>query len=212
MLKLTPSTFEEFQAETQRGNVVPVVRSVLADLQTPVLAFLRIAKDAPHAFLLESIEGGERVARYSFLAANPWMIARAQGERTVVIQNGKRKVVKQTGIEFLRKYFADKKLVRRRGLAPFAGGAVGYLAYSAARWFEPILGANGAGSPGDDAVWMFFKTVIAFDRVRQQMEITSIVFTDEAAGDEHGLRDLYDQAIAETARIEAELNSGAPIR
>jgi len=212
MLKLTPSTFEEFQAETQRGNVVPVVRTVLADLQTPVLAFLRIAKDAPHAFLLESIEGGERVARYSFLAANPWMTARAQGERTVVHQNGKRKVVKQTGIEFLRKYFADKRLVRRRGLAPFAGGAVGYLAYSAARWFEPILGTNGAASPGDEAVWMFFKTVIAFDRVRQQMEITSIVFTDEAAGDEHRLRDLYDQAIAETARIEAELNSGAPIK
>jgi anthranilate synthase component 1 len=75
MLDLTPATFEEFQREAKRGNVVPVVRSVLADLQTPVGAFLRIAGDASHAFLLESIEGGERVARYSFLGAYPWMIA-----------------------------------------------------------------------------------------------------------------------------------------
>jgi len=212
MLKLTPATFEEFQTETQRGNVVPVVRTILADLQTPVLAFHRIAGDTPYAFLLESIEGGERVARYSFLAANPWMIVRSQGERTIVEQNGKRKTHKQTGIEFLRKYFADKKLVRRRGLAPFAGGAVGYLAYNAARWFEPVLMANGGVSPGDDAVWMFFKSVIAFDRVRQQMEITSIVFTDESEGDEHRLRQLYDEAIAETLKIEAELNSGTPIK
>ena len=63
MLNLTPASFEEFAAEAQRGNVVPVVRTVLADLQTPVGAFLRIAGDAAHAFLLESIEGGERIAR-----------------------------------------------------------------------------------------------------------------------------------------------------
>ena len=69
MLDLTPATFEEFEREAKRGNIVPVVRSVLADLQTPVGAFLRIAGDAAHAFLLESIEGGERVARYSFLGA-----------------------------------------------------------------------------------------------------------------------------------------------
>src|SRR5438477_12535253 len=76
MLDLKPATFEEFEREAERGNVVPVVRSVLADLQTPVGAFLRIAGDAQYAFLLESIEGGERVARFSFLGANPWMIVR----------------------------------------------------------------------------------------------------------------------------------------
>ena len=83
MLDLRPATFEEFELEAQRGNVVPVVRSVLADLQTPVGAFLRIAGDAPYAFLLESIEGGERVARYSFLGANPWMVARGRGGETI---------------------------------------------------------------------------------------------------------------------------------
>jgi len=210
MLNLTPATFEEFAAEAERGNVVPVVRSVLADLQTPVGAFLRIAGDAPHAFLLESIEGGERVARYSFIGANPWMVARAKGAQTIVERNGRREVLNQKGIDFLRQYFADQKLAQRPGLAPLAGGAVGYLAYDAARWFEPVLSINSHEAPGDEAVWMFFRNIVAFDRVRLQMEITSIVFIDEAGGDKQKLRELYEQAIAETAEIERQLNRELP--
>lgn len=212
MLDLTPATFEEFELETRRGNVVPVVRTVMADLQTPVGAFLRIGADATHAFLLESIEGGERLARFSFLGANPWMVATVQQGKTIVENNGARETVNQSGIEFLRNYFTDKKLARRRGLAPLAGGAVGYLAYEAARWFEPVLDRNGAGDSQIDAVWMFFRTVIAFDRVRQQMEITSVVFTSEADGDRTKLREMYQEAVDATARIEEKLNqeSAAP--
>src|SRR5229473_3638915 len=110
MLDLKPATFEDFELEAQCGNVVPVVRSVLADLQTPVGAFLRFAGDASYAFLLESIEGGERVARYSFLGANPWMIARGRGAETIIEQNGKREVRKQDAVEFLREYFRDQRL------------------------------------------------------------------------------------------------------
>ncbi len=211
MLDLTPATFEEFEREARRGNVVPVVRSVLADLQTPVGAFLRIAGDASHAFLLESIEGGERVARYSFLGANPSMIVRGRGAETIVEKSGEREVRKQNAVEFLREYFQDKKLARRAGLAPLSGGAVGYLGYDAARWFEPALNNNGAQSgAGFDAVWMFFRTVLAFDRVRQLIEITSIVFTDEAGGDRDRLRDLYARAVLETKQIEKLLSEGAP--
>src|ERR1700692_2633607 len=104
MLELTPSTFEDFEREALGGNVVPVVRSVLADLQTPVGAFLRIAGDAPYAFLLESIEGGERLARYSFLGVNPWMVASGRGLETTVETAGERKTLKQNAVEFLREY------------------------------------------------------------------------------------------------------------
>src|SRR2546427_2277833 len=210
MLNLTPATFEEFAAEARRGNVVPVVRSVLADLQTPVGAFLRIAGDAPHAFLLESIEGGEHVARYSFIGTNPWMVARANGAQTIIERNGKLEILSQKGIDFLRQYFSEKKLAQRPGLAPLAGGAVGYLAYDAARWFEPVLSVNSHESSGDEAVWMFFRNIVAFDRVRQQMEITSVVFVDEAAGDKQRLRELYERALAETAEIERRLNLELP--
>ncbi len=209
MLDLTPATFEEFERETARGNVVPVVRAVLADLQTPVGAFLRIARDAPHAFLLESIEGGERVARYSFLGARPWMIARGRGHQTIVEKNGEREVRDQNAVEFLRDYFREKKLARRQGLAPLAGGAVGYLAYDAACWFEPVLNVDGeARAETNDAVWMFFRTVVAFDRVQQQMEITSVVFTDEARGDRQRLRELFEAAVWETEEVAKQLLEG----
>src|SRR2546428_3324558 len=206
MLDLKPATFEEFEREAERGNVVPVVRSVLADLQTPVGAFLRIADDAQYAFLLESIEGGERVARYSFLGANPWMIVRGRGAETIVEKSGAREVNQKNAVEFLREYFRDQKLARRGGLAPLSGGAVGYLGYDAARWFEPVLDVDATvARDADDAVLMFFRNIVAFDRVRLQMEITSIVFTDEAAGDRDKLHKLYDDALAETLKIEKQL-------
>ena len=206
MLDLKPATFEEFERQAERGNVVPVVRSVLADLQTPVGAFLRIAGDAQYAFLLESIEGGERVARFSFLGANPWMIVRGRGAETIVEKSGAREVHQKNAIEFLREYLRDQKLARRGGLAPLSGGAVGYLGYDAARWFEPVLDVDGTDAGDTDgAVLMFFRNIVAFDRVRLQMEITSIVFTDEAVGDRARLRELYDAAVAETEKIEKKL-------
>jgi len=225
MLDLQPASFEEFEREAEQGNVVPVVRVILADLQTPVGAFLRVASEARYAFLLESVEGGERVARYSFLGAEPWMVVRGRGTRTVIERNGVTETLTKTrAIDYVREHFQERKLARRTGLAPLAGGAVGYLAYDAARWFEPSLekndggkrhGNDGSGNGNsaretDDAVWMFYRTLLAFDRVRQQMEITSIVLTEEAAGSRTRLRELYEAAIAETARIENVLSSAAP--
>ena len=114
--------------------MVPVVRSVLADLQTPVGAFLRVAEHAPYAFLLESIEGGERVARYSFLGANPEMIVRGRGADTIIEKNGERETLRGVrATDFAREHFRDRELARRTGLAPLSGGVVGYLAYEAAK-------------------------------------------------------------------------------
>ncbi|MBA3439979.1 MAG: anthranilate synthase component I family protein [Pyrinomonadaceae bacterium] len=209
MLSLQPASFEEFEGEIKRGNVVPVVRTVLADLQTPVGAFLRVANDAPYAFLLESVEGGERIARYSFLGVDPEMVVRGRGNDTIIERRDEREVLEGVrAMDFLRDYFRSRKLAARSGLAPLAGGAVGYVAYDAARWFEPILedakdeAAETEDMKPDDAVFMFYHTVLAFDRVRQQMEIASVIFTDEAGGDRTRLRRLYEEAVEETARIE----------
>ena len=204
MLDLQPATFKDFLREAKRGNVVPVVRSVLGDLQTPVGAFLRIADGARYAFLLESIEGGERVARYSFLGVNPEMVARGRGTDTIIEKNGERETLHGVrATDFARQYFQDRELARRSGLAPLAGGAVGFLAYEAARWFEPVLETNDLGNAGtDDAVWMFYRTVLAFDRVRQRVEITSVVLTEEAEGSHERLEQLYERAVEETERIE----------
>jgi anthranilate synthase component I len=205
MLSLQPSTFEDFAREAARGNVVPVVRHVLADLQTPVGAFLRVAgREAPYAFLLESVEGGERVARYSFLGANPEMVVRGRGRKTFIEIGGEQMTARdEAATDFLREHFGARKLAQRGSLAPMAGGAVGFLSYDAARWFEPVLEKGYGEEPAcDDAVWMFYRTLLAFDRVRQQMLITSVIFTEEAAGSRMRLRELYDRAVDETERIE----------
>jgi anthranilate synthase component I len=219
MLDLQPASFDDFLREAKRGNVVPVVRSVLADLQTPVGAFLRVAEGTPYAFLLESIEGGERVARYSFLGANPEMIVRGRGSDTIIERSGGERETLHgvRATDFAREYFRDRELARRSGLAPLSGGAVGYLAYEAARWFEPALEKsnrekNDGKMDADDAVWMFYRTVLAFDRVRQRIEITSIVLTEEAEGSHERLQELYEQAIEETERIEKLLMKGGALR
>ncbi len=211
MLDLQPATFEDFEREAGRGNVVPVVRTVLADLQTPVGAFLRAAEGARYAFLLESIEGGERVARYSFLGANPDMVARGRGNDTIIERGDEREILKNTRVtDFLRQHFSERRLAARERLAPFAGGAVGYLAYDAARWFEPVLATDvQTEKDQDDAVFMIFRTVLAFDRVRQQIEITTVVPAHEAGDNRGHLEELYRNAVAETARIEELLLVGA---
>jgi anthranilate synthase component 1 len=209
MTEISPKTFEEFQTEANKGNVVPVVRSVLADLHTPVGAFLRIAHGAEQAFLFESIEGGERLARYSFLAANPFMTVRSHKSQTLLEKDGSRKLFPdRTLVEFLRKHFERHKLARREKLPPLCGGAVGFLAYDAARWFEKVLD-DGTKRDKTDAIWMFFRNILVFDRLKQRIEIVSIVFTDEAKGDAAKLRKLYDEAVAETERLEKILDESS---
>lgn len=210
MLEVSPKSFEEFLSETEKGNVVPIIGSVLADLHTPVGAFLRVCEAAKKAFLFESIEGGERLARYSFLAANPWMTVRAQNSGIIVENMDSVQNQPETSLfDFLREYFGKNKLAKRANLPPLCGGAIGFLAYDAVRWFEPILD-DGATAERDDAVWMFFQTVLAFDRLKQRIEIISVVFTDEAEGDQEKLRTLYENALAEIKRIEDLLSQNVP--
>jgi len=207
MLDLQPPTFEAFEREAREGNVVPVVRSVLADLHTPVGTFMRIAGDSQYAFLLESVEGGERIARYSFLGAEPEMIVRGKGLQTIVERDGNTETYPATATEWVRDYFRGRSLARRPGLVPFAGGAVGYLGYDAAQWFEPAL-RHDLTQPLDmpaDAVWMFYRTVIAFDRVKQRLEIVSIVLTEEAGGSHERLRKLYEEAVEHTKEVEKKI-------
>ena len=202
MFELTPKSFTEFQQEAQKGNVVPVVRSVLADLHTPVSAFMRVANDPEQAFLLESIEGGEKIARYSFLAANPFMTVRSNNSQTILEKDGKEEILNDKNIiEFLRKHFAQNKLANRENLPPLCGGAVGFFGYGSSRWFEKVLD-DGKVSEEDDALWMFFRNVLVFDRLKQRIEIVSIVLTDEAENDDEKLKTLYENAVTETANIE----------
>jgi anthranilate synthase component 1 len=211
---LQPASFTEFAQETKRGNVVAVARTILSGTMNPVDAFVSVAGDARYAFLLESVEGGEVVAKHSFLGANPYMILRGEGDTTSIERAGEIERRNERLPEFLRRHFRENKLANRAGLGPLAGGAVGYLGYGAARWFEPALTKQtGAGSSDDshaeDALLMFYRTLVVFDHVLGRMKIVSVVFADEARGNEDRLRALYDEAVRETERVEKlfEINS-----
>lgn len=204
-MKLEPNSFAEFEREARAGNVVPVVRTVPAETHKPMSALLQVAAGATHSFLLESVEGPEHFAQYSFLGAHPEMIVNGRGDTTLVERGPDREVVNVPLPNFLRDYFQSRKLVHRPGLPPFTGGMVGYFGYAATHWFEPVLKLN--EDPAiDEAVLMFFRTVLAFDRINQQILVTHIVFTDEAEGSATRLRELYDDAVEETSHIEQLLN------
>jgi anthranilate synthase component 1 len=223
--QLQPATFTEFQQETKRGNVVAVTRMRSAESIDPLEAFERIGSSARHAFLLESVEGGEGVAKYSFLGADPHLIVRGCGDETILETGGPIETRSECVTEYLRRHFQQNKLANPDGLGPLAGGVVGYLGYGAANWFEPALKKKAnddsrdtrsqisnlkSQTSSDDAVLMFYRTLVVFDRTQKQQRIVSVVFTDEAAGSDERLRELYDQAVQETEQVEKLLTSPPP--
>jgi anthranilate synthase component 1 len=185
-------TLEEVKKLRTQGNVIPVYKSVIADFLTPVSAFLKLEKDRSHAFLLESVEGGETIARYSFLGGDPFHIVRYRdGKPADFMQN-------------LRSTMARYKSVKLPNLPPFTGGAVGYFGYDMVRTIEdiPDTGTNDLGV--DDAVLMFYKTILAFDHLRHQIHIISNVIADESQGT---IESQYDKAVEEIRQIEALLRA-----
>src|ERR1051325_3382816 len=185
-------TLEEVKQLQSEGNVIPVYKSVIADFLTPVSAFLKLEKDRSHAFLLESVEGGERIARYSFLGGDPFLVKRYKdGQPANFMQN-------------LRATMAQFKSVKLPNLPPFTGGAVGYFGYDMVRTIEDIPRSGIDDLGVDDAVLMFYKTVLAFDHLRHQIHIISNVIADES---QPPVEDQYRKAVEEITRIEALLRA-----
>ena len=159
-------TLEEVKSfEPQNGNLVPVCREIVADLETPVSAFLKINRGG-YSFLLESVEGGERVARYSFIGTDPYRVLTTRGE------DGTDPLLSLAGE--LEKY----KVVPVNGLPRFCGGAVGYLSYETVTRFEelPSPTADPLGLP--ESLFMLVDTMLAFDHATHKIKVISYVFLD----------------------------------
>src|SRR5213595_1369314 len=135
-MKIT--SFEEFRELAQRSTFVPVCKEIVADLLTPVSAFLKIAEHADYAFLLESVEGGEHVGRYSFLGKDPFVLLRSRDGKTLIERAGNVAESSEPFMDVLRKMMADFRSPFVPELPRFTGGAVGYLGYDTAAWFEPV--------------------------------------------------------------------------
>jgi anthranilate synthase component I len=198
--------FRTFSRLARQGNLVPVYDTFTADLLTPVGAYLRIARRSKYSFLLESVEGGENIARYTFAGADPAEIFRSRGRRCSIESRGKISRFESDPISELRRLTARYRPVRLPGLPPFVAGAIGYFAYDMVRLVERIP-ASGRDDLGlDDSVMMFYLGVIAFDHVQHRLWIIRNVFTD---GDE-SLRSKYDAAVREIERTRRLLSAPLP--
>jgi len=166
----TPSA-REFAALARRHTLVPVYRTVTADLETPVSAFLRIAQDQPEAFLFESVEGGEHVGRYTFIGIQPYRKIVARGTSISLEEGRTRKTFQGDIFAELKQALSGHSPARLPGLPPFTAGAVGFFSYDVVRQIEklPSLAKDELGVP--DACLMFFDQVLAFDHVKKEIHI-----------------------------------------
>src|SRR6267143_7442 len=123
MTGVTPSSFEEFERAAALGNVVPVVRKVVSDFQQPVEAFERLSASATYSFLFESVEGGESLARHSFIGIEPEMIVRGRGKQTIIERAGAFETLEVSAPEFISDYFRTRTLSPADGLSLLAAGA-----------------------------------------------------------------------------------------
>src|SRR5450759_238146 len=203
-MKIT--SFAEFSALATQGTFVPVCKEIMADLLTPVSAFLKIAEHSDDAFLLESVEGGEHVGRYSFLGKDPFLVLRADLDgRTTIDRAGVTSETTEPFIPTLRRLMADFKSPVVPDLPRFTGGAVGFLGYDTTAWFEPVsLQAAAGGDEAEPAAgFMMFDTVLAFDHVRHRILIISNARVQP--GDDLG--SLYQFACAKIGFLERELQA-----
>jgi len=197
------TTFEQFVELATRGTFVPVCKEIMADPLTPVSAFLKIAEHSDYAFLLESVEGGEQVARYSFLGKDPFLILRARDGRTIIERSGEEAVSDEAFVPTLRSLMAQFRSPYVPGLPRFTGGAVGFLGYDAVPWFEPVT--LQPGSPADPNVdqagFMLFDTVLAFDHVQHRI----LIIANARVTADDDLQALYQFACAKIEFLEREL-------
>jgi anthranilate synthase component 1 len=201
-------TREEFKRRSKEGNLIPVYREILADMETPVSAFYKIGRESRYAFLLESVEGGEHLARYSFLGSDPSTIFKARSTDVQIIENGAERRV--TGVsnplDVLEELMGRYRPVYDETLPRFYGGAVGYIGYEMVKFFDDISLKCIDGLEIPDSVFLLTDTILIFDHVRHKIKVVSNV---AAEGDADA---AYDEAVAKVEAIIDKLREPVPRR
>ncbi|MCX7015180.1 MAG: anthranilate synthase component I [Candidatus Sumerlaeota bacterium] len=161
---------EEFRKRSANGNLVPVWREVLADMETPVSAFRKLG-DSDYAFLLESVEQGEKIGRYSFLGADPKILFKSKGAEVQIhyLPDDEDFCASDAPLDELRGFMSRYRPVADPALPPFVGGAVGYIAYDTIRTLEKLPDANPDDLRLPDCFFMITDTMVIFDHVRRRM-------------------------------------------
>jgi anthranilate synthase component I len=199
-------TFHEFQRLAKQGNLIPVYEVFPADLLTPVSAYLRLARGARYSFLLESVEGGEKIARYTFAGANPEEVFRYANGACVLESRNRLLWEERDPVTFLRTRMERFHAVRLPGLPPLAAGAIGYFSYDMVRLIERLPKRLRDDIGLYDAMLAFYHGIIAFDHVQHRLWIVRNVYTEG----EGSLRAKYNAAVREIRRTRQLLEERVP--
>jgi anthranilate synthase component 1 len=192
-------SFDAFKAKASQGNLIPVYREIMADLETPVAAFLKLDR-GDFSFLLESVEGGEKWGRYCFLGGEPSILFQSKGRRVEITRGGHTEV--QDGVDpldALKQLMGEFRPVEVAGLPRFFGGAVGYLSYDMARFFERLPDQTEDDLNVPDSMFMLTDTIVIFDHMLQKIKVVSNALVDGPP------EKAYQQAIAKIEELIARL-------
>ena len=182
-------TFGDFKVlcfkkqNTAKGIIVPVYKKILADLLTPVNAYLKIKEQSNYSFLLESVEGGERIARYSFLGYHPSEIVSLTDGKVTHTSGEESATYKGNGLDQLRDILSKYEPVDIMGLPPLTCGAIGYISYNSVRYFFNLNGNSSSTLSSQDQPpdmqFAFYRTIMAFDHFKHQAILISNVFIND---------------------------------
>ena len=197
--------FSQFQQLAGQGNFVPVYQEWVADLDTPVSAWYKVCSGQPYSFLLESVEGGEKMARYSLLGCDPLWILEARGNRTTQTQRDGSSVVFEgdpfTALAYCLQPFNPVKLPQ---LPPGIGGLFGFWGYELIRWIEPRVPIHAEGAADlPDGLWMQIDQLLIFDQVKRK--IWAITYAD--LRDSQDIKQAYQQACDRVTQMVNKLQS-----
>ncbi len=203
-------TVGQVRALSSKGNWIPIYREILADFETPLSAYLKIERAGP-AYLLESVEGGEQLARYSFLGSAPRMIFRSKAREITLVKDGKITHFKTSGdpLAELKKLLTPYRTVVLDGLPRFAGGFVGYVGYDLVRFFEPIPAKAKDDLQLPEAFFLFSDLVVIFDHVEHRLKVLAYVDLTGAKGPQ-ALERAYRQAASRIDRVVEQLKGPLP--
>jgi anthranilate synthase component I len=182
-------SLHELENRAHRGNVLTVCSRILADTENPVTVWMKLFSGVPYGFLLESVTGGDKVARYSFIGGNPFMIFKSTGKHWEI--SGR---INEQGdgapLQKLRELLGKYRLVRAdESLPPLCGGAIGYFSYDSVRLSEAIPDKNPKTDPLDEVFFGFYDTIVAFDNREHKVLLLTAVFLDETPSLEAGYKD-----------------------
>lgn len=208
------TSFEEFKTLADHGNVIPVYETLLADTETPVSVYLKVQNESRYSFLLESVEGGEKIGRYSFIGFNPFMSFSIRGSAFMLQAFHDDVSVLPTlvssddhPLQALKKIFGHVKSAGSPGLPRLSGGAVGFFGYESARLVEdlPLPKADAFNLP--DALLLFYDVVLVFDNLKHQIFLVSNAYLPGTDRSEKLLRSEYDKASQEIKHLKGLLHN-----